>query len=537
MKRTWNKGFALWGVLLLICVSCGDTDLFDTNKWSDKIEGDWQPAFKAPVAHGEFTLWTLLQNTVEGEDSPIQKVPVSEGSTDSMLVVQYTQEDIYEVALDDIFKFDKKISYLRFEENLSIKKLIEEALGYEIPAFGVNVQNIPEELRTFKTDIKAELPLPDDFANSELSEIELSYLLTYAFPELDDVHYRVVVSVCGEELFKYNSSDGEKYPNKTTNFKLTDNKITLNFEVELISGTYRGSDLKLTLNFSDYDFEKVVGKIIKETPIEVAGDPFKIDNEFLDDIEGTAKFLDPQVVVTLKNKGIGVDAAVNLLLEQEKEQETIKLELNDLMFAGNMNLDTIYVSETIDKEMASNISDFFSLPLKGEIAYSGDVVLNPEEKECVIYKEGSLSMDVEVVIPLSLEGDLIYKADLGDVNIDLDEDYTDKIDTATLTIQVRNDLPLDLSIPSLILINNGTPIGKIEVASADKEGIKAESTGKLIFPLTKEIIRKQLNRTDNIQLEIKIANDDPDKGAVLANDKVKFSLSVDVKGNLEDLSL
>lgn len=534
MKRTWNKGFALWGVLLLICVSCGDTDLFDTNKWSDKIEGDWQPAFKAPVAHGEFTLWTLLQNTVEGEDSPIQKVPVSEGSTDSMLVVQYTQEDIYEVALDDIFKLEDQ-PFLKFEESLSIK----DELGIEIPeGEGIDVALLGDK-RKFEMDIALPLPLPDDFSRSELSEIELSYKLSYSFPSLDDVKYRVMVSVCGEDFFSVPNAPVD-FPPKDTGvktFTLTDNKITLHFEVELISGIYRGSDLKLRVNFSDYDFEKVVGKIIKETPIEVAGDPFKIDNEFLDDIEGTAKFLDPQVVVTLKNKGIGVDAAVNLLLEQEKEQETIKLELNDLMFAGNMNLDTIYVSETIDKEMASNISDFFSLPLKGEIAYSGDVVLNPEEKECVIYKEGSLSMDVEVVIPLSLEGDLIYKADLGDVNIDLDEDYTDKIDTATLTIQVRNDLPLDLSIPSLILINNGTPIGKIEVASADKEGIKAESTGKLIFPLTKEIIRKQLNQTDNIQLEIKIANDDPDKGAVLANDKVKFSLSVDVKGNLEDLSL
>ena len=167
----------------------------------------------------------------------------------------------------------------------------------------------------------------------------------------------------------------------------------------------------------------------------------------------------------------------------------------------------------------------------------GEVVLNPKKEECVIYKDGSLSMDVEVVIPLSLEGNLVYKADLGDVNINIDEDYTDKIDTATLTIQVRNDLPLDLSIPSLILINDrGTQIGKIEVSSEDKEGIKAESTGKLIFPLSKEILRDQLNQTNNIQLEIMIANEDAGKGAVLANDKVKFTLSVDVKGNLEDFN-
>lgn len=539
MRRIWNKEFALWGIVLLMCVSCGDPDLFNTDKWSDKIEGDWSPAFKAPVAYGEFTLWDLLQNTAEGEDSPIQKVPVSEGSTDSMLVVQYTQEDIYEVKLDDIFKLDNT-SFLRFEEKWKIKELVEEKLGFPIPeGVGIDVGKLGNN-RKFEINIEEQLPLPEDFEHSQLSEVVLKYKLSYVFPALDDVTYRAVVSVCGESFFEVNSSDGTKEPKEfeTKVFKLTDNKITLHIEVELISGTYRGSDLKMTVNFSEYDFEKVVGKIIKETPIVVEGDPFKLDNEFLDDIEGSAKFQDPQVIVTLKNKGIGVDAEVDLLLSQDKGQgENKELDLNGLKFAGNSDLDLKHISDTIDKKMAAGISDFFALPLKGDISYSGEVVLNPDGEECVIYKDGSLSMDVEVVIPLSLEGNLVYKADLGDVNINIDEDYTDKIDTATLTIQVRNDLPFDLSIPSLILINDrGTQIGKIEVSSEDKEGIKAESTGKLIFPLSKEILRDQLNQTNNIQLEIMIANEDAGKGAVLANDKVKFTLSVDVKGNLEDFN-
>ncbi len=539
MRRIWNKEFALWGIVLLMCVSCGDPDLFNTDKWSDKIEGDWSPAFKAPVAYGEFTLWDLLQNTAEGEDSPIQKVPVSEGSTDSMLVVQYTQEDIYEVKLDDIFKLDNT-SFLRFEEKWKIKELVEEKLGFPIPeGVGIDVGKLGNN-RKFEINIEEQLPLPEDFEHSQLSEVVLKYKLSYVFPALDDVTYRAVVSVCGESFFEVNSSDGTKEPKEfeTKVFKLTDNKITLHIEVELISGTYRGSDLKMTVNFSEYDFEKVVGKIIKETPIVVEGDPFKLDNEFLDDIEGSAKFQDPQVIVTLKNKGIGVDVEVDLLLSQDKGQgENKELDLNGLKFAGNSDLDLKHISDTIDKKMAAGISDFFALPLKGDISYSGEVVLNPDGEECVIYKDGSLSMDVEVVIPLSLEGNLVYKADLGDVNINIDEDYTDKIDTATLTIQVRNDLPLDLSIPSLILINDrGTQIGKIEVSSEDKEGIKAESTGKLIFPLSKEILRDQLNQTNNIQLEIMIANEDAGKGAVLANDKVKFTLSVDVKGNLEDFN-
>ena len=45
--------------LLLWCVSCGDADLLDTDKWTNEIDG-WEPAVKLQVLQGEFTFWDQI---------------------------------------------------------------------------------------------------------------------------------------------------------------------------------------------------------------------------------------------------------------------------------------------------------------------------------------------------------------------------------------------------------------------------------------------------------------------------------------------
>ena len=44
MKFCLNWGGAALLSMLLLCTSCGDADLFDTDKWTNEIEG-WEPGF------------------------------------------------------------------------------------------------------------------------------------------------------------------------------------------------------------------------------------------------------------------------------------------------------------------------------------------------------------------------------------------------------------------------------------------------------------------------------------------------------------
>ena len=81
MKFCLNWGGAALLSMLLLCTSCGDADLFDTDKWTNEIEG-WEPGVSLKVLQGSFTLWDLIN---QGDDD----VVVKEGND---LIIQYTEE-------------------------------------------------------------------------------------------------------------------------------------------------------------------------------------------------------------------------------------------------------------------------------------------------------------------------------------------------------------------------------------------------------------------------------------------------------------
>ena len=78
--------------MLLLCTSCGDADLFDTDKWTNEIEG-WEPGVSLKVLQGSFTLWDLIN---QGDDD----VVVKEGND---LIIQYTEEGIYHIDIGQVF--------------------------------------------------------------------------------------------------------------------------------------------------------------------------------------------------------------------------------------------------------------------------------------------------------------------------------------------------------------------------------------------------------------------------------------------------
>ena len=59
MKFCLNWGGAALLSMLLLCTSCGDADLFDTDKWTNEIEG-WEPGVSLKVLQGSFTVWDLI---------------------------------------------------------------------------------------------------------------------------------------------------------------------------------------------------------------------------------------------------------------------------------------------------------------------------------------------------------------------------------------------------------------------------------------------------------------------------------------------
>lgn len=541
MKFSLNRGSAILLSLLLLCASCGDVDLFDTDKWSDKIEG-WEPGVKGAIAHGEFTLWDLLKDESDS-DSPIHKEPIEVGSKDSILVIKYTEENIYKVDISEVFEL--KASDINFKASINIPNEIEDLL--EPPTINsIDVGNLPVELREINETVSDTLRVPQEFNGTELKNITLGkgLCLISSLPDLDDVTYSVTISYYsnGNEEELITCRNDEQGPINISlegkTFDLSeDNQIELFVSIKLLSGTYRGetNELDFWIDFKNYDFDRIEGKVVKAGGIEINEDSFDMDIDFLNDIGGNFKFADPKLELVIRNKGIGLPVSVDMVFEgQDKDGNKGTLDLNEpLKFGGNSSIDEIEsIPQEINKDN-STIVDFLSLPPQGNIYYSGKVNLNPEGAVNVIYKDGSMDMDVNISIPLSLTDSLSYRETLED--IDIDQKYADKIKEGTISIKVlENGLPMDLSVPKLILMTeNETPIDTITVLSSTGDAqIKANSNGTLIFKINQKQA-KNLGQTEKILLEAVLFSETATP--VRSDAKLKFALILEAKAVITDL--
>lgn len=541
MKFTLSKGYVILFAVLSFCVSCGDADLFDTDKWSSQVDG-WEPAIKGAVARGEFTLWDFLQDSTR--EFRVEKELVD---GDSILVVKYSEENIYSINVKDVFHLEG--TDIVFEKKLKLGNRIESIYrpgGVYDPDWSVDLVALGME--TVEGYINQAIPLPEEFAETKLSSITLEEgICTYTLPELegDGVKYDVkVLYARGEEKDTLIEGDetqaGQPQVVSLENrvFEVRNNKIELEFQITLKEGILRDTAFEVSVSFSDYDFSKIEGKVVKAGGIEISEGSFDVDLDILNDINGTVAFTDPRLELVLNNKGLGVPFGVDMKFAgQDKNGAKDTLRLTQPLFFDGNSSDTETESEAqqVNKDN-SNIVEFLSLLPQGDVFYSGEVVLNPEgEENNVIYKDASLNMDLNISVPVALTTEYLSYCDTV-TEIDIDQKYADKIIEGTIILNVQeNALPLDLSVPKMVLLNEmNMPLDTIVVAGAEDEGvgkIKAGEKGTLRFHID-ERTAKSLGQTKNILLEAAVSGGDGKP--VKADAKLKFVLTLEAKAVIKD---
>lgn len=504
IKFYFNKAY-IAALLLLACVSCGDPDLFDTDKWSDNIEG-LEPNVQLKVAHGSFTLWDLLMDTT----GYIQKVPDAQNPSDTLLAIRYTEEDIYELdRLSSIF--DMSIDALAFD----LPDVLVPGGGQDLELFEDLVLDVPE------VDA-VEVPISDIPAGSEVKGILASARLDVSIPR-EDFNYEIKVEftnllvdgVAYAKTFLIEKKDG-------TNGTVSVEKIDLpNVYLDLkemngiklgVSGMIpKGQTIQTgftidggTVSLSDISFIKAEGKL-KAEPMNVDGN-FNLDIEFLDKIGGNFRFADPELKILVKNRGIGVAADLQM-------DFWVKDGLGANRFHGSP------LEFPINRELAENegtmvyrgeeLGAFLSLPPSGIVSYEGQVTLGgSDDYSDVIWKDGAVRMDAEINIPLKLSAEgLFYQDTITDVSVD--KDIADKIMSGTIVLAAMNGVPLELSIDSLILVDRDyRPLTKV-AATVGKNLLEAATgntpaKGQLEFGLNEEQA-KLLGSTEHILLAVKAA--------------------------------
>lgn len=492
--------------LLLLCASCGDSDLFDTDKWSDNIEG-LEPNMQLKIAHGSFTLWNLLMDTT----GYIQKIPDSQNPADSVLAIRYEEKDIYH--LDDLSTvFDMSVGDMTFK---TPEAILESSVGGESVL-------IPTDRLLDSIHVRSGVTIEDTPEGCQLDEILVSAQLEVSLPRAD-MNYNVTIyfnnvfidGLLYSKTFlvdKQGDGNGDTYteliilPGALLNLKKSD---TIEMDISLLirggQSVIKGSEIKSgQVKLSELDFIKAVGKI-KTEPIEVEGN-FDLNIDFLDKIDGKFLFSEPELNILVKNKGIGIAADLQM-------DFWVKDGVGANGFAGGplvfpINRDTVTKIETIGYS-GEELAKFLSLPPTGLLSYKGEIKANGSETaNDVIWKNGSLGLDAEICIPLKLSGELTYKDTLSDISVD--QDIADKIMSASIVLIAENGIQLDLTLGSLILLDeNYNELTRVK-ATEGKDKLTAAtgrvpSKGELDFGLSPEQA-KLLGRTEHILLDIKASS-------------------------------
>lgn len=504
IKFCLNKAY-IAALLLLGCVSCGDPDLFDTDKWSDNIEG-LEPNVQLKVAHGSFTLWDLLMDTT----GYIQKVPDSQNPADTLLAIKYTEEDIYE--LDNLSSiFDMSVGNLSFD-------LPDVLVPGDQPGL-----ELTEDLVLDVPEIDAvEVPISDIPAGSEVTGILAAARLDVSIPREDFV-YEIKVEFANllvdgvpfAQTFLIDKNDGSNGAALSETIELPGvflNLKEMNGIKMQVSGVIKKGQTIPTgitiaggsVGLSDITFIKAEGKL-KAEPMSVEG-YFDLDIEFLDKIGGNFRFTDPELKILVKNKGIGVAADLQMDFWVKDGLGANRFNGGPLEFPVNRELTE---KEGTMVYRGEELGAFLSLPPSGLVSYAGQVTLGgSDDHSDVIWKDGAVRMDAEINIPLKLSAEgLFYQDTISDVSVD--KDVADKIMSGTIVLAATNGVPLELSVDSLILVDKEyRPLTKV-AATAGKDKLEAANgnipaKGQLEFELNKEQA-KLLGRTEHMLLAVKAA--------------------------------
>ena len=505
VKFCLNKAYTAV-LLLLACVSCGDPDLFDTDKWSDNVEG-LEPNVQLKVAHGSFTLWDLLMDTT----GYIQKVPDTQNPADTLLAIKYTEEDIYK--LDNLSSiFDMSVGALSFH--------LPDVL---VDGGGQSDLVLTEDLVLDVPEMDAvEVPISDIPAGSEVKGILASARLDVSIPR-EDFTYEIKVEfnnllvdgVPFTKTFLIEKADGSNGAVLSETMDLPgiflDLKEMDGIKMQVSGVIKKGQTISTgitiaggVVGLSNITFIKAEGKL-KAEQMSVDG-YFDLDIEFLDKIGGNFSFADPELKILVKNKGIGVAANVQM-------DFWVKDGLGANRFNGGL-LEFPTNRELTEKEgtmvyRGDELAAFLSLPPSGLVSYEGQVTLGgSDDYSDVIWKDGAVRMDAEINIPLKLSAEgLFYQDTISDISVD--KDIADKIMAGTIVLAATNGVPLELSVDSLILVDEAyRPLTKV-AATVGKNKLEAASgntpaKGQLEFALNKEQA-KLLGKTEHLLLAVKAA--------------------------------
>lgn len=441
MKNIYLKGLFLVVLCSVIFSSCLDKDLFDRDKWSDRVE--WKPDYTVPAGYITYNMDDLVKDS-------IGDLPLAGEDESEYLALKLEKPDFF------VFNIDSVVSIPDVQPvevcNVIIpttKRLTGSVISMnkELP---MSVYKSSVDIESFRADINiniTRLGFPVD------CDLEIS------FPG---------ISGAGLTLpFTKTLNIGDKL-DETISLTNVDidcslgsvNKLDVVVKVTLNSDAPVGTDeIDFNLQVSDCVVRQANGKF-GELPLIIEPDilPFKENTFDLFD------FHSARIKLISKYNEMHVPFAVDAIFTgKAKDGREVNIRdaypgtilrytgnNHDLVFGGSFEPEKEEINQYDNTN--SDLEKMLLLPPGDGISYSGNVILNYNSpgNTNFIKEDSEMHMDMQMEIPLLLkEEGITFKDTL--VDIDISSQMTKQIEALSMNILfLHENYPLHFEIKRVL---------------------------------------------------------------------------------------
>ncbi|WP_294139703.1 hypothetical protein [uncultured Sanguibacteroides sp.] len=515
------KLYLIIGLLGMCIISCGDSELFNSDKMTESIE--WEPDFILPVGYGDYTMWDLL-NPYDPDESMIER--------DNRIIINYEEKDIVRLEAKDFW--DMPEQQVSLDANLVLSP---NSISGNLPQ-DIDISSNGETYFDFGEIGKLSFLSAKVRFSGELPAYSFNYIVTLTLPDVKDEAgnpYKLerVVNANQTDIF---------FEDRELEFDMNDESDRVRYqircfipkdqEVEIAAG----ESLNLEFLLSDIVFHKVVGQI-NPPMINIDRGCFEMNIDFWNDVTGDFYFADPTLKLIVKSQGVDIPIKLMPDFIAYKEGETRDFTGEPLIF-DTFNETGETVNEKGYTRDNSNVDELLSLPPKDSIAYSGNIFINEGgmQTACVIEENAELSADVKVEIPLYFKAEnLTFR----DTIKDIDLDNPDQIKKMALILRAKNGTPLKIGVKEFLMVDeNFQEVDRIDadelidVPEIDADGnVIAVKEGEHIVELSETNI-DNLERTKHLILIASMATAGNGQTPVEVKADAKLELKVLVKVKL-----
>lgn len=216
---------------------------------------------------------------------------------------------------------------------------------------------------------------------------------------------------------------------------------------------YSSTDaIKVDMALSNLEFKSVTGDFGKRN-ITISPAAFDIDVEMLNKINGGFTLVNPSLTLVVRNS-MGIPATVTFdFVASDKNGNTVSLNppVFDIPLPADVQAAKVTKNIVFDKRN-SNIVNFIALPPTGRITYQGKVDLNAVNAVTAanpnfLDTSDTLGIDLLMELPLELQISNLWFKDTTRIS---GNDF-DKVETAELTLNAKNGIPLDVEMQLLFV--------------------------------------------------------------------------------------